>query len=172
MNRAKVIRAWIWAGLWLAVIALESFRGSAPNTGSLLRPLVEFFTGRLSDGTFDTLHTIARKCGHFGGYAILSLLLYRAWWATSAARTGMKDLSWRAMRYAWTKRAAVLALLTTLAVAGMDEFHQEFEPDRGPSMKDVALDESGGIVAQAILLALSMPGRKPEEEAVEGPSTS
>lgn len=160
MRNHTVRTAWVSAGLWVCVIAVESFFGSGAHTGSILRPLLESIFGPLSDPTFRTIHFLVRKCGHFSGYAILSLLFYRACWATLIARCDTAQLRWRDMRARWLWRPAVLALLATLAVAGLDEFHQSYDDTRGASVKDVALDESGALALQALLLAISTPGRE------------
>jgi VanZ family protein len=169
-----VRRAWIPALLWLGVIAAESFAGSSDHTRTLLRPILNFLFGPLSPARFEYIHSLLRKCGHFFGYAMMSLTLYRGWWATLAPPTGDKHrISWRAMLRAWDVRAAVLALLGTLIVAGLDEFHQSFNPARGSSVRDVILDELGGWLAQLLLLTISswsppsrIEGRKSKRETV------
>jgi VanZ family protein len=54
----------------------------------------------------------------------------------------------------WTlwRRASVLAVLCTLLVAILDEYHQSFLPSRTSSPKDVCIDLCGAITAQLLLL--------------------
>ncbi len=152
-----VRRAWLVSAVWIALIALESFFGSSENTGTILRPILEFLFGPLQRNTFYLAHASLRKGGHFFGYAILSLTLYRAWWTTLVAHRHPDRLSWRNLARAWSWRAAVLALLGTLAVAGLDEWHQSFALDRSGSLRDVVLDEWGGWLAQLVLLIFTRP---------------
>lgn len=157
MMRSPVLRAWVIAALWMAVIALESFAGSSENTGRILRPILEFFLGPLHRNTFYLIHNYLRKGGHFFGYGVLSFTLYRAWWTTLRPRTQPERLSWRAMLREWSWRATVLALLVTVAVAGSDEWQQSFRSNRGGSVRDVMLDGFGGWLAQLALLIVSAP---------------
>ena len=156
MTNHYVRRAWIPALLWLGVIAAESFAGSSDHTRTWLRPILNFLFGPLSPAKFELVHSLLRKCGHFLGYAMLSLTLYRGWWVTLTPPTEDKSrVSWREMLRAWSWRAAVLALLGTLMVAGLDEWHQSFDHTRGSSIRDVILDEMGGWLAQLLLLTIS-----------------
>jgi VanZ family protein len=49
-------------------------------------------------------------------------------------------------------RAAVLAVLCTIVVASLDEFHQTYLPGRTGVFRDVVLDTMGGVFAQTLLL--------------------
>jgi len=151
MMSSPVRRAWALTLVWIAVIAVESFVGSAQNTAGILFPLVKWFFPKLTAAHMADIHVMVRKAGHFFGYSILGFLLYRAWWTT--LRT--TSLTWRDMFRDWSWRAAVLALLCTLAVAASDEWHQSFSPGRTASLADVALDESGGFLAQTVILLCS-----------------
>ncbi len=76
---------------------------------------------------------LLRKAAHLAEYAVLALLLVRAF---------------RRTRPAWVPRE-VLAWGLGLAVfyAVTDEFHQAFVPGRGPSVADVLLDALGAAGA-------------------------
>jgi len=150
-------RAWAPALLWVAVIALESTPlGSAENTGEVLGPIVAFLFGKVDFLTFSSIHHCIRKAGHFFGYAVLSLVMFRAWWATLALRAGAADVaSWHDMFRRWNPRAALLAILSTAAVAALDEWHQAFLPGRGSSPDDVMLDALAGVFMQLALIAVS-----------------
>ena len=165
MNHAAVVRAWALTALWIAVIVVESFFGSSAHTSRIILPILHFLFPHMSAERLALLHALLRKIGHFTGYAMLSWLFYRAWWVTISARLRRANLSWRAMFSAWSGRAAVLALLGTLAIAGLDEWHQSFDPTRGPSVRDVALDETGGILAQLIFVTISAAGPRPPRQS-------
>jgi VanZ family protein len=160
-NSSAVWRAWVMTALWFSVIVLESFFGSSAHTSRFVLPILHFLFPGFNGRQLEIAHEVVRKTGHFLGYSTLSFLLYRAWWTTVSARLQWRSLSWRAMFSGWMGKAAVLALLGTLAVAGLDEFHQRFDPTRGPSIRDVALDEMGGVLAQLVIISFSS-GRAPK----------
>jgi len=121
----------------------------------MLFPVLRFLFPKITMTQMSHVNAVLRKGGHFFGYCVLSLVLYRAWWTTvrQAVRSGA--LRWRDMFRDWSWRAALLALVCTAAVAGLDEWHQSFSPGRTASAADVALDESGGFLAQAVILLSS-----------------
>ena len=90
---------------------------------------------------FEVWHFFIRKSGHVVGYAILSILLFRAWRATLPA---MNDAE-------WTPRWATIAILGTALVASLDEWHQSFLPSRTGRRQDVVLDTCAGIAAQILI---------------------
>ena len=148
-------RAWIPALLWLAVIAFESTAVmSSDNTGHLLLAIVRFFDPRITLAQLQLLNAVGRKIGHCLGYGILSLLMLRAWWATlMLPRSATRLPSWSAMVTSWSARAAVLALLSAAAVAGLDEWHQTFLPVRTGAIRDVALDTMAAAFVQFLVIA-------------------
>ena len=136
------MKAWIAAILWLIVIAIESSALlSASNTSRILYPLLHFLFG-MDWEHFHQWHFYIRKGGHVVGYAILSILLFRAWRATLPAMSDVK----------WTSRWATIAILGTALVASLDEWHQSFIPSRTGRWQDVVLDTSAGIAAQVLIL--------------------
>lgn len=113
-------RAWLPAVVWAAVIlAASNDPFSAAHTSHPLRVVVEFFTGRLSDAAFETVHFYVRKLAHLTEYAILALLVTRA------------DRRW------------FVPLLVALLVATIDETHQAFVATRTGTPVDVAIDFVG-----------------------------
>ena len=154
MNK-PVRRAWIPALLWLAVIAFESTPlMSADNTGHLLLAVARFFDSRITLAQLELLNGVGRKIGHCLIYGILSLLMLRAWWATLVLpRSAPRLPSWTAMVTTWSGRAAVLALLSAAATAGLDEWHQTFLPGRTGTIRDVALDTAAAAFVQLLVIA-------------------
>ncbi len=152
MTRSKkeVVKVWIAAGLWLAIIATESTKiGGSNNTSRILYPIFHFLFG-MDVAHFEPWHFLMRKIGHFVGYFILSLLLFRAWRATlPQPRMGAWWFTWA--RIAW--------MMTTL-VACLDEWHQAYVPGRGSSVHDVLLDSSAALAAQMIIWYWSRKRRK------------
>jgi VanZ family protein len=140
-DRNNLVKTWIAAILWLIVIAIESSALlSASNTSRILYPLLHFLFG-MDWEHFHVWHFYIRKGGHVVGYAILSILLFRAWRATLPA---MSDVN-------WTARWAAIAIFGTAFVASLDEWHQSFIPSRTGRWQDVVLDTCAGIAAQLIL---------------------
>jgi VanZ family protein len=140
-DRHNLLKAWIAAILWLIVIAIESTAMlSSSNTSRILYPILHFIFG-LDRERFHEWHFYIRKGGHVVGYAILSVLLFRAWRATLPA---MNDTN-------WTLRWATVALLGTAFVASLDEWHQSFIPSRTGRWEDVVLDTCAGLAAQVLI---------------------
>jgi VanZ family protein len=140
-DRNNLLKAWIAAILWLIVIAIESSALlSAHYTSQILYPLLHFLFG-LDWERFHYWHFYIRKTGHVIGYAILSVLLFRAWRATLPTMDNSK----------WTLRWATIALLGTALVASLDEWHQSFLPSRTGRWQDVVLDASAGLAAQILI---------------------
>ena len=101
------------------------------------------------------INTVLRKTGHFLGYATLSWFAFRGWMETLAYQRErrLKKFGLKAeLHRRWHLRAAVLAVLVTLAAASLDEFHQSMLPGRTGTVRDVFLDTMGGVFAQIVLL--------------------
>jgi hypothetical protein len=148
-NRHDLLKAWIAATLWLILIAIESTAMlSAHNTSRILYPILHFLFG-MNWVRFEFWHFYIRKGGHVVGYAILSILLFRAWRATLPAATHAN----------WMLRWANIAMLGTALVASLDEWHQSFIPSRTGAVRDVVLDTCAGIGAQ-VLVFLWLRARK------------
>ncbi len=154
-NRHDVLKAWIALILWLIVIAIESTTYlSSAETSRFLYPVLHFLFG-IDWVTFQPWHHFLRKCGHVFGYALLSILLFRAWRATLPSISGAK----------WSIRWTTIAILGTAFVATLDEWHQSYLPSRTGTYKDVILDTCAGIAAQLaiFLFHLRFMKRRPAE---------
>jgi VanZ family protein len=137
----EVWKAWLPALVWLGLIVIESTaRLSAENTGRILYPLLHFLFG-MDPVQFLTWHVVIRKTGHVVGYAVLSLLLFRAWRATLSVPGHPR----------WSIAWARVALAMTALVASLDEWHQSFLPSRTGTIRDVLLDTAAGLGAQIML---------------------
>lgn len=136
----RIVKVWLPSAVWLAIIALESTNiGSSDHTARLLYPIFAFLFG-LDPARFALWHAVMRKTGHFVGYFILSVLLFRSWRAT------FPRLSTR-----WCLQWAATAFLSTALVASLDEWHQSFLPSRTGTFRDVVLDSSAALLAQIVL---------------------
>ena len=143
------LSAWIPVAVGAVVICLESteWMGADHTTGPL-RWLFQMIFGPISNARWDIVHSLIRKSGHFLGYGGIGLTWLRAWRMTLP-------------RCGFLKHSA-LALLGTALMAGADEYHQSFLPNRTGSPRDVLLDCCGAIVmlmVAHILVRLFRPGR-------------
>jgi VanZ family protein len=142
---------------WLAVIAWESTSfASSEHTGHYLLPVLRFFYPAITLAQFALVHGALRKAGHFFGYGLLSLLMLRAWWTTLILpRWATRLPSLRQMTRSWSLRVAAIALVSTMTVAALDEWHQAFLPGRTGMFGDVLLDSSAAAFVQLMIVAFS-----------------
>ena len=127
------ISAWLPVAIACGVIAVEStrFMGADHTTGPL-RGIWEWFFGVTTDARWEVTHHLIRKTGHFVGYGLVGLAWLRGWRKTFPSAAFL--------------RHALLALAGTALIAGSDEFHQSFLPNRTASRYDVLLDCTGAAV--------------------------
>lgn len=152
-SRKEVWKAWIASLLWLGLIAFESTNYlSASNTSRILYPIFHFLTG-VDPARFVVWDSYLRKVGHFVGYFCLSLLLFRAWRLTLPLPEAR----------VWSRRWAGIALLMSVSVAALDEWHQTYLISRTGTLRDVLLD-SVGVLAAQILLFVLLQKRKPPHQ--------
>lgn len=137
------------------MIAVESTNiGSAEHTDWLLYPIFHFVF-RMDPDAFAVWHMLLRKTGHFVGYFILSVLLFRSWRAT------FPRISTR-----WCLQWATVAILSSSLVAILDEWHQSYLPLRTSSVRDVILDSCAALVAQFVLFGI-LRTQPPRAETAE-----
>jgi VanZ family protein len=138
---------WLPAALSVLMIALESTATmSASNTSRWLYPMLVWLFGTPTPAHWAQIHHVIRKTGHFVGYGLVSLAFFYSWRQT-LHRMSVKHWSlWR--------RASVLAVLCTLVVASLDEYHQSFLISRTSSPIDVGIDVCGAIAFQLVLLLI------------------
>ena len=97
----------------------------------LLMAAIFYFSAQpnLNSG-LGTVDLIGRKLVHFGEYALLCLLWWRAFVQSAGGR-----------------RAALIAFVLASAYAATDEFHQSFVDTRNGSPLDWAIDTAGAAAA-------------------------
>jgi len=155
-QQKQTLKAWIAAGLWMVLIAIESTPYlSSANTSRILYPILHFLFG-MDPFRFVAWHHYIRKAGHFIGYFTLSVLLFRAWRATLPSTS------------LWTLRWAAIAFFMSAFVGSMDEWHQTFLPSRTGLVSDAILDSVAALVGQIVIfLMLSLHrSRIHQEEAL------
>jgi VanZ family protein len=121
-----------------AVIALESTESfGSDHTSGPLRALFSALFGDVSDARWEIVHHHIRKSGHFLGYGCIGLFWLRAWWKSLPRTRFFQDV--------------LLALAGTALIAGADEWHQTFLPNRTGTPVDVVLDCSGALALQLLV---------------------
>ncbi len=151
-----LVRRWWPVAIWLVVLRLESTDyASSTNTFGLMYRIATAVFGPVNPEVLLALNGVLRKSGHFLGYAILSLLVFRALKYTQHDRLRLVlQRRWGLfMRDLWRWDWAWIAVMFTLVAAALDELHQATIPSRTGSWHDVALDTAGAIAMQFVLYA-------------------
>jgi VanZ family protein len=123
------------------IIAAETRYGSAANTRWLFQKLSVWLFGYVDPGLFKASHHLLRKGGHFFGFGIFGCLCFRAFMRTF---TGSSILTW-----------ALMAVMSTVFIATLDELHQSFTPGRTGRIADVALDTAGALVLVSLAAVMA-----------------
>ena len=130
---SRFLKYWLPLLIWLGVIFVGSTDlMSAEHTSRLIVPILLGLRPGMSPKTIWIILVIMRKCAHVSEYAILALLLWRAFRSGPTLRTKLPTLF-----------SAVL--LACAVFAASDEFHQSFVKSRTPSVGDVLLDVVGAL---------------------------
>lgn len=116
----RLLYYWLPPAIWLALIFLASSQpGSTyPDLGAL-----DFF---------------AKKLAHFLIYAVLYILLFRAF----------ATLRWAGQS---TYRTHLFPILIAILYAISDEVHQTFVPSRNGAIRDVCIDSAGVLMAYLLV---------------------
>ena len=137
------LKCWLAVLLWMAVIfVMSTDLGSGEHTSRFIDPLLLWLMPQISPAGIARAHFLIRKAGHLTEYAILGILLWRAWTIPTVG----SNPPWR-----W--KTALFSLSLAAAYAAGDEFHQSFVPSRGASVQDVIIDACGAILGLMVLRA-------------------
>ena len=85
----------------------------------------------------DTSHFYVRKAGHMTEYFLLAVAI-------------SFPLYVYGVRGIWL---VILAGIICVGFAGLDEYHQSFVADRGPSLRDVGIDSIGALIGILVVQA-------------------
>ncbi len=143
------LKYWLPLLIWLAVIFVGSTNVmSAEHTSRYIVPFLLWLKPGMSPGAIWTILVVARKCAHVTEYAVLALLLWRAF---------------RNIQVLRTKTLMIFGpvLLSCALFAASDEFHQTFVKSRTPSVRDVLLDVTGALLG--LLIGANFARRHPEK---------
>lgn len=137
------IKYWFPVLLWLALIFVGSTDlMSAEHTSRIIGPFLRWFNPEVSAETIARVQFFVRKIGHLSEYAVLAILIWRAF------RRGSS----------WHMKLSILfvrALFGCGILAATDEFHQSFVPSRTSSAVDVMIDICGALLGLTICIAVA-----------------
>ena len=140
------LKYWLVVVLWFGLIFMASSdTGSAKRSSRIIGPIVHWLFPNLPEESVQEIIFYVRKAAHLTEFAILALLLWRAF--RKPVKNDKRPWSWFEARN---------ALLGVVIYAATDEIHQCFVPSRQGSVLDVLIDSSGGAIG---LLALWAFGR-------------
>lgn len=136
-------KCWLAVFLWMAVIfVMSTDLGSGAHTSRIIDPLLRWLMPQVSPAGIARAHFLIRKAGHLTEYAILGILLWRAWTIPAGG-----------VHPPWRWKTAFFSLSLAAAYAAGDEFHQSFVPSRGASVQDVIIDACGALLGLMLLRA-------------------
>jgi len=148
------LQAWLPVLLCSSIFVIESTATfGADHTSAPLHNLCQLLIGTAVDRDWSNIHHIIRKTGHFTGYGTFSLVCFRGFWLSLrkwASRIHAGLTSGLARQCA----SHVLAIAATFLVAGADELHQSFLPNRTGLFSDVLLDTTGALTLQVLLFLI------------------
>ena len=127
------LKYWLPVLLWLGVIFIGSTDlMSAEHTSRIIGPILRWLNPDISNAAIAHVQFIVRKTAHLTEYAILALLLWRAFIRNTRLRTKMSILF-------------ILGWSLAIVAAASDEFHQSFVASRTASVRDVMIDAVGAL---------------------------
>ncbi|TDT45639.1 VanZ family protein [Fonticella tunisiensis] len=127
---------WTMVIIWAIVIFVFSSQPGDISNGNN-RFILDMFMKmgiNLDAITGNKADFIIRKAAHFTEYFIFYLLLYNAL---------IDDF--------YLNSTLIISLIMTFLYASTDEFHQRYVSGRGPAVRDVVIDVSGGVVCLLII---------------------
>jgi VanZ family protein len=109
---------------------------SSEQTGHVIIPILKWLFPAASPHMLRLLHFGIRKLAHVTEFGAFSVAIFHG---VRAGRAGWR-LNW-----------AITTLVIAVAYAGLDEWHQSFVPMREASVRDVAIDAFGALLAQSFV---------------------
>ena len=149
LSMKSLLKYWLPVLGWLVVTFIGSTNVlSVENTSRFIVPVLHWLKPGMTQETTWGIIVVMRHCAHVIEYAILALLMWRAFrWGTSMSMR-MSTL-------------CGIVLLACALFAASDEFHQTFVKSRNPSVRDVLLDVAGASLG--LLIAASFANRRPKD---------
>ena len=142
INQKNFIVYWLPPLLWMAFIFPTNESLASQNTSLIIVPVLKWLLPYAGQSMIDTLHGVIRKFAHFFSYALLSVLLLRAFRGKSSM---------------WRPQWAVYAGLIAIGYGLLDEYAQTFIQSRTGSIYDWLIDSSGVVVVLGIVSLKNKP---------------
>jgi VanZ family protein len=140
LRRPLAMMKWVPVLFALALVCAESTRVMCGvNTQKVLTGIWVPLLGNWHFASLGPLNLILRKAGHVAGYGTLSLLFRRAWYGSLRLHRLVAHNQLMVV-------AAALSVLSTCAVASLDEWHQTFLPGRTGTIEDVLTDTTAALL--------------------------
>ena len=134
----------------VAIFSASADDKSYQHSSRFFEPFIRWLFPHLPPEQVEALHHFFRKCCHVAEYAILAVLLWRAF------HSRQKNIP---RRWDWTEAGFTLSLVFTYAAS--DEFHQIFVPTRTARFTDVCIDTLGGLLGLTLLFLVQKVFRRP-----------
>jgi len=128
-----------WIPAILVAIVISTFSThffSDRQTARVIIPILHWLFPSASGRVLRLLHTGIRKLAHVTEFGVFSTTVFH----------GL-----RGPREGWRWNWAFVTLAIAVGYAGLDEWHQSFVPLRHASVRDVAIDACGALLAQALV---------------------
>jgi VanZ family protein len=133
------LKYWLPAILVAILISIFSTHYfSSEETGRVIIPVLRWLFPFASHRALHLMHVGIRKLAHITEFAAFSIAVFH----------GV-----RGNRAGWRLNWAVYTVLIAIAYAGLDEWHQSFVPLREARARDVVIDATGALLAQALVWA-------------------
>jgi VanZ family protein len=157
--RRTLSRAWIPV---LCAVLFVAFTSTTLMSGYHTQKMVDFawdtFIGKWHRSDTGFVNFAGRKVGHFFGYGTIGLMFRRAWYHSLRSYV-------LAFRGTAILVSSVLGVVSTFALASLDEWHQMFLPQRHGSLWDAALDAAGALFLTIAIAAIRALQRRRNENA-------
>ncbi len=128
-----------WLPAILVAILISTFSThffSDRQTARVIIPILHWLFPSASTRVLRVLHIGIRKLAHVTEFGVFSISVFH----------GL-----RGPREGWRWSWALATLIIAVGYAGLDEWHQSFIPIRHASVRDVAVDAFGALLAQALV---------------------
>ncbi len=117
------------------IFSASSDAQSVAHTSRFLEPFLRWFKPNISAEAINAVRWGVRKTAHMTEFAFLTWLAWRA-----LRRPVRRDAR------PWSARCAWGAVGLAVLYAATDEIHQNFVPNRTPSIGDVGIDTAGALL--------------------------
>lgn len=127
---------------------------SYEHSSLIVEPFLHWLFPQMSQQNVERIHHAFRKCGHLTEYAVLALLLWRAFHQSKN----------KLPEWSWPRVGGVLLIIFFYGAS--DEIHQIFVPTRTSHFTDVLIDTTGGAIGLFVLWILHLRRKSNSEKTM------